>query len=139
MHKKRGPAHHEHSKEDGEGQGPSHAVAPPPPTPAPTTSIGRQSGNFLGMYASQHEHVDVDQVDNHQGDNKEDHKAGHDDVGIKEPHHEDSRDAACCPDDAQDGSGAPHCHDVVVSKGMEYGDITEMYKNGRLKIYVENS
>lgn len=133
MHKKWGPAHHKHSKEDGEGQGPSHAVAPPPPTPSPPTPTGRQSGNFLGMYTGQQEHIDVDQVDNHQGDDEEDHKADHDDVGIKEPHHEHSRDAACCPDDSQDGTCAPHCHDVVVSKGVKYGDVTERYKNGRLK------
>lgn len=133
MHKKRGPAHHEHSKEDGEGQGPSHAVAPPPPTPTPPIRIGRQSGNVLGMYAGQHKHVGVDQVDNHQGDNEEDHKAGHDDARIKEPHHEHSWDAADCPDGAQDGTRAPHCHDVVISKGVEYGDITEMNKTGRLK------
>lgn len=128
MHKKRGPAHHEHSKEDSEGQGSSHAVAPPAPTPTPPPSIVGQSGNFLGMYAGQQEHVDVDQVDDRQGDNEEDYKAGHDDVGIEEPDHQHGRDAARCPDGTQDGTRAPHCHDVVVSKGVEYGDITASTK-----------
>lgn len=134
MHEKGGPAHHKHSKEDGEGQGASHAVAPPPPTPAPPTPVGRQGCDFLGVYASQQEHVDVYQVDAHQGDNEEDHEAGLDEVGIKELHHEHGRDAARCPDGGQDGARAPHCHDVVVSKGVKDGDVTEMYKKGRIKI-----
>lgn len=115
MHKEWGPAHHEHSEEDGEGQGPSHAVALPPTTPTPPAPTGGQGSNFPGMYAGQHEHVGVDEVDDHQGDNEEDHKAGHDDVGIEEPHHEHRQDAACCPDGAQDGARAPHRHDVVVA------------------------
>lgn len=126
MDKKRGPAHHKHSEKNGEGQGPSHAVAPPAATPPPLPSIIGESGNFLGMYAGQQEHVDVDQVDDNQWDNEKDNKAGHDDVGIKKPDHQHCRDAACCPDGTQDGTGAPHSHDVVVSKGVENGDITAM-------------
>lgn len=135
MRKEWGPAHHERSEEDGEGQGPSHAVAPPPPPPTstPPTPAGGQSGNVPGMYAGQHEHVGVDEVDDHQGDNEEDHKADHDDVRIEEPHHEHRRDAACCPDDAQDGARAPHRHDVVVAKGVEYGNVAGMDKNHRLE------
>lgn len=139
MHKEWGPAHHERSEEDGKGQGPSHAVAPPPPSPSPPptptrpTPASGQSSNVPGMYAGQHEHVGVDQVDDHQGDDEEDHEADHDDVGIEEPYHEHRRDAARCPDDAQDGGRAPHRHDVVVAQGVEYGDVTGMDKNDRLE------
>lgn len=76
------------------------------------------------MDARQHEHVDVEEADNHQGDYEEDDKADHDEIGVEEPHHQQGRHPTCCPDDTQDGSCAPHCHDVVVSKCMEDGDVT---------------
>lgn len=130
MDKKRRPAHHKGSEQDGEGQGSSHAIAPPPIPPTPTAG---QSSNLPGMDACQHKHVDVEGVDDCQGDDEEDNEADHDDLRVKEPHHEHCRDATRCPDDTQDGPRAPHRHNVVVSKGVEYGDVAE---NDNNKIYV---
>lgn len=133
MDKKRRPAHHKGSEQDGEGQGSSHAVAPPLLTAIPSTPTGGQSSNLPGMDACQHKHVDVERVDDCQGDDEEDNEADHDDLWVEEPHHEHRWDATCCPDDTQDGPRAPHRHNVVVSKGVEYGDVTE---NDNNKIYI---
>lgn len=82
------PAHHESPKQDGESHGPSHAVAPPSLMPTPPAAAGGQGSNLPGMDACQHEHVDIEEVDHRQGDDEEDHKADHDDLGVEEPHHE---------------------------------------------------
>lgn len=74
------PAHHKRPKQDGEGYGPSHTVAPPPVMPVPPSATGGQGSNLPGMDACQHEHVDIQEVDNHQGDEEEDHKADHDEL-----------------------------------------------------------
>lgn len=88
--KKRGPTHHKCPKQDGESQGPSHAVATPPLMPALPTVTGGQSSNVSGMDACQHEHVNIEEADNHQRDEKEDNKADLDELGGKEPDHEHS-------------------------------------------------
>ncbi len=118
------PTHHECPKQDGESQGSSHAASPPPLTPTLPPATGGQSSDLPGVDARQHEHVDVEEADNHQGDDEEDNKADHDELGVEEPHHEHGRHPTCCPDDTQDGPCAPHCHDVVVSKSTEDGDVT---------------
>lgn len=133
VHEERGPAHHEGPQEDGEGEGPSHGVAPPAPAPplAPPTPVGGQGGNFPGVDASQHEHVGVDEVDDHHGDDEEGHEAGPDDVQVEEPHHEHRREAARRPDGGQDGACAPLGHDVVVLEGVEDGYVAETNRNDK--------
>lgn len=84
------PTHHECPKQNGESQGPSHTVAPPPLMPTPPPAAGGQSSDLPGMDASQHEHVHIEEADNHQGDDEEDNKADHDEPGGEEPHHEHS-------------------------------------------------
>lgn len=88
------------------------------------TAVG-QGGNLPGMDAWKYEHVHIQEVDNHQGDNEEDDKAAHDEVGIKEPHHEHGWNGTSSPDDAQDSPCALHGHDVVVAQRVEDGDIPE--------------
>lgn len=118
------PANHEGPKQDGQSQNASHAMAPPPLVLMLPTTIG-QGGNLPGMDACEYEHVDIQDVDNCQGDDEEDDKAAHDEVGIEEPHHEHGGNTASCPDDTQDGASALHGHDVVVAECVEDGDIPE--------------
>ena len=88
VEEKRRPTHNERPKQDGQSQGPSHAAAPPPlAAKLPPTAAG-QGSNLSGMDACQHEHVEVEEADNCQGDDKEDNKADHDELGVEEPHHE---------------------------------------------------
>lgn len=91
VEEKRRPAHYESPKEDGESQGPSHAAAAPPPlVPTLPPATGGQSCDPPGVHSRQHEHVDVEEADGRQGDDEEDDKADHDELGSKEPHHEHS-------------------------------------------------
>lgn len=124
VEKKWCPANHKRPKYDGESQYAPHAVAPPPQLLMPPTAIG-QGSNLPGMDAWKYEHVYVQEVNNHQGDNEEDHEAAHDEVGNEEPHHEHGWDGARGPDGTQDGPRALHGHDVVVAESMEDGDIPE--------------
>lgn len=88
------------------------------------TAIG-QGSNLPGMDACKYEHVYIQEVNKYQGDDEEDDKAAHDEVGIEEPHHEHGWNTTRCPDDAQDDPRALHGHDVVVAECMEDGDIPE--------------
>jgi len=124
VEEERRPAHHEHPEQDGEGQGPSRAAAPSPPTPTLPAADGGQGRDLPGVDARQHEHVDVEEADDRQGDDEEDDEEDHDELGGEEAHHEHGGHAARRPDDGQRGLGAPHRHDVVVAEGVEDGDVT---------------
>lgn len=124
VEEERGPTHQERPEQDSESQGPSHVPAPPTVMTTPAAAGDGESGDLPGVDASQHEHVDVEEADDRQGDEEEDDEADHDEVEVEEPHHEHGHHPACRPDDPQDNPSAPHCHDVVVSECMEYGDVT---------------
>lgn len=121
----RSPAHQEGPEQDGERQRPPHVVAPPPALSTPPPAAAGKGRNPSGVDACQHEHVDVEEADNPQGDNEEDNEADHDDVGVEEAHHEHGRHPTRRPNHTQNGSGAPHSHDDVVPKRVEDGDVTE--------------
>lgn len=87
VEKKRCPANHKCPKQDGQSQDAPHAIAPSPLVPLPPTAVG-QGSNLPGVDACKNEHVDVQEVDNCQGDNEEDNKAAHDEVGMEELHHQ---------------------------------------------------
>lgn len=118
------PTNHERPEQDGQGQDAPHAVAPAPLVLMLPAAVG-QGGNLPGVDARKYEHVDVQEVDDHRGDDEEDDEAAHDEVGVEEPHHERGRNAASRPDGPQDGPCAPHGHDVVVAKCVEDGDVPE--------------
>lgn len=129
VEEKRRPANHKGPKQDGESQDASHAVAPAPQVPMLPAAVG-QGSDLPGVDAGKDEHVYIQEVDHHQGDDKEDDKAAHDEVGVEEPHHEHGRNAAGCPDGAQDGARAPRGHDVVVAESVEDGDVPESETKG---------
>lgn len=129
VEEERCPAHHKGAEQQGQSQGSPHAAPPPlSPTTLPSTAHG-QGCDLPGVDACQHEHVDVEEADHRQGDDKEDDEADHSDVGVKESHHEYSTDATRRPDDAQDEPGTKHGHDVVVPQCIEDCDVAKMKTN----------
>lgn len=124
VEKKWPPTHHKCPKQNGDSEGPSHVAAPPLLILGIIPGTGRQCRNLSGMDARQHEHVDIQEADNHQTDEEQHDEADHDELEVKEPNQQHSQAPAYCPDDAQHGRRALHRHDVMVSECMEDGDVT---------------